>query len=45
VVPAPQDFVPSSGVLWHPSVSTPELGHRFVEIAAAYLAEAIETEL
>jgi creatinine amidohydrolase len=45
VVPAPQDFIPSSGVLWHPSVSTPELGQRFVEIAAAYLAQAIETEL
>jgi creatinine amidohydrolase len=45
VVPAPQDFIPSSGVLWHPSVSSPELGHRFVEIAAAYLAEAIQTEL
>jgi creatinine amidohydrolase len=44
VVPAPQDFIPASGVLWHPSVSTPELGHRFVEIAARYLAEAIGTE-
>jgi creatinine amidohydrolase len=45
VVPAPQDFIPPSGVLWHPSVSSPELGQRFVDVAAAYLAEAIETEL
>jgi creatinine amidohydrolase len=45
VVPAPQEFIPASGVLWHPSVSTPELGHRFIEIAAGYLADAIETEL
>jgi creatinine amidohydrolase len=45
VVPAPPEFIPASGVLWHPSVSSPELGQRFVEIAAAHLAEAIETEL
>jgi creatinine amidohydrolase len=45
VVPAPQDFIPASGVLWHPSVSSAELGHRFVEIAAGFLADAIETEL
>jgi creatinine amidohydrolase len=44
VVPAPDDFIPASGVLWHPSVSTPELGRRFVEVAAGQLADAIATE-
>ena len=44
VVPAPPAFVPASGVLWHPSVSTPELGHRFVDIAAARMVEALRTE-
>lgn len=44
VVPAPEDFIPRSGVLWHPSVSTPEIGRRFVSIAADRLVEAMTTE-
>lgn len=38
------DFNPASGVLWHPSVSSAELDHRFVERAAGHLADAIATE-
>jgi creatinine amidohydrolase len=45
VVPAPPEFVPKSGVLWHPSVSTAEIGKRFFEAAGDRLAEAIRTEL
>jgi creatinine amidohydrolase len=45
VIPAPPAFVPASGVLWHPSVSTAELGERFVAAAAGRMVEAIRTEL
>jgi creatinine amidohydrolase len=44
VVPAPSAFVPKSGVLWHPSEATLEIGRRFVEAAAQRLAEALRTE-
>jgi creatinine amidohydrolase len=44
VVPAPPEFVPRSGVLWHPSVATAELGRRFLDAAAGRLAEALQTE-
>jgi len=44
VVPAPSEFVPRSGVLWHPSVATAELGERFLETAAGRLVEALQTE-
>ena len=44
VVPAPSEFVPRSGVLWHPSVATAELGERFLEAAAGRLVEALQTE-
>jgi creatinine amidohydrolase len=44
VVPAPDAFVPRSGVLWHPSVSTPELGRRFVSAAATRMVDALRTE-
>lgn len=45
VLPAPRDFIPASGVLWHATLSTEQLGHRFIELAAGFLAQAIETEL
>jgi creatinine amidohydrolase len=45
VVPAPADFIPSSGVLWHPSEATEEIGRRFLTAAANRLATAIRTEL
>jgi creatinine amidohydrolase len=45
VVPAPQDFIPETGVLWHPSEATAEIGHKFVRAAAARLVEAMRTEL
>jgi len=44
VVPAPPEFVPRSGVLWHPSVATAELGDRFLDAAARRLVEALRTE-
>jgi len=45
VVPAPPEFIPKSGVLWHPSVATAEIGHRFLAAAAERLAEALRVEL
>jgi creatinine amidohydrolase len=44
VVPAPPEFIPQSGVLWRPSLSSPELGERFLTATAERLAEAIRTE-
>ena len=44
VVPAPADFIPASGVLWHPSEATVEVGHRFIRAAAERLVEAMRTE-
>jgi creatinine amidohydrolase len=45
VVPAPPEFIPKSGVLWHPSVATAELGERFLAATGGRLAEALRTEL
>jgi creatinine amidohydrolase len=44
VVPPPADFIPASGVLWHPSEATEEIGRRFLEAAAGRLVEALRTE-
>ena len=44
VVPAPQDFVPESGVLWHPSEASEEIGHKFLRATAARLVEAMRAE-
>lgn len=44
VVPAPREFIPESGVLWHATKATPELGRRFVEAAAGRLEEAMRVE-
>lgn len=45
VVPPPADFVPASGVLWHPTEASAQQGHRFLDVAATRLVEAIEAEL
>ena len=45
VIPAPADFVPRSGVLWHPSEATEEIGRRFLTAAADRLVAALQTEL
>ena len=44
VIPAPADFIPASGVLWHPSVSSVELGRRFIDAAAGRVVDALRTE-
>jgi creatinine amidohydrolase len=44
VVPAPDDFIPKTGVLWHPSESTVEIGRRFLDAAVARLVRAMRTE-
>lgn len=44
VIPAPDDFIPKSGVLWHPSEATEEIGRRFVTAAADRLELALRTE-
>lgn len=44
VVPAPPEFIPKSGVLWHPSVATAALGTRFLNATGGRLAEALRTE-
>ena len=44
VVPAPADFIPKSGVLWHPSEATVEIGRRFIDAAVKRLVEALQTE-
>ncbi len=45
VVPAPQDFIPKSGVLWHPTEATEEIGHKFIDGAVKRLVTAMRTEL
>ena len=45
VIPAPEDFIPKSGVLWHPTEATEEIGRRFIEGAVKRLVSAIRTEL
>jgi creatinine amidohydrolase len=44
VLPAPKEFIPRSGVLWHATEASLEIGQRFVEAAAARLEEALRTE-
>jgi creatinine amidohydrolase len=45
VVPAPDDFIPKTGVLWHPTKANPEIGRKLVDAAAQRLEEAMRTEL
>src|ERR1700687_539259 len=44
VVPAPTDFIPKSGVLWHPSEASDEIGREVLRMCAAHLATALRTE-
>jgi creatinine amidohydrolase len=44
VIPAPDDFIPKSGVLWHPSEASEKIGRRFVDACVARLEEALRTE-
>lgn len=44
LIPAPEDFIPASGVLSRPSEATEEIGHRFLQRLSDRLVEAIETE-
>jgi creatinine amidohydrolase len=44
VVPAPEDFIPASGVLMRPSDFNERAGKRFLRAAADRLIEAITTE-
>ena len=44
VVPAPSDFIPKTGVLWHPSEGSPEIGRLVMKICADRLAEAVRKE-
>jgi creatinine amidohydrolase len=44
VVPAPADFIPESGVLWHPSEATVDIGRRFIAATAERLVAAMRTE-
>jgi len=44
VVPAPAEFIAPSGVLWHATQASLELGRRFVDAAAGHLEQALRTE-
>lgn len=44
VVPAPDDFIPKSGVLWKPSEANEAAGRRFLQMTADRLVEAVKTE-
>jgi creatinine amidohydrolase len=44
VIPAPPDFIPKSGVLWHPSESTEALGRRFLDATSHRLETVLRTE-
>jgi creatinine amidohydrolase len=44
VIPAPGDFIPRSGVLWHPSEATDEIGRMFVDAVTRRLEQALRTE-
>lgn len=44
VVPPPAEFIPKSGVLWHATEATPELGRRFLEAASQRLQDALTAE-
>jgi len=44
VVPAPPEFIPKSGVLWHPSEASPAIGKLVMKLCADRLAGALRTE-
>jgi creatinine amidohydrolase/Fe(II)-dependent formamide hydrolase-like protein len=37
-------FIPKSGVLWHPTEATEEIGRKVLRICADHLAQALTTE-
>ena len=44
VVPAPSDFIPKSGVLWHPTEASEAIGKTVLRLCADHLATALRTE-
>jgi creatinine amidohydrolase len=44
VVPAPPEFIPKSGVLWHPTEASEAIGHKVMRMCADHLAAALRTE-
>jgi creatinine amidohydrolase len=44
VVPAPSEFIPKSGVLWHPTEATEAIGRKVLRLCADHLADALRTE-
>lgn len=44
VVPAPEAFIPKSGVLWHPTEASEAIGRIVMKLCADRLAEALRTE-
>ena len=44
VVPAPQEIIAPSGVLWRPSEGTAEIGRLYLAFAAERLETALRTE-
>lgn len=44
VIPAPPDFIPKSGVLWHPSEANETLGRRFLDATSRRLEDILRTE-
>lgn len=44
VLPTPEDFIPKTGVLWHATDASEEIGRRFVEGVARRLEDALRTE-
>jgi creatinine amidohydrolase len=44
VVPPPAEFIPASGVLWHPTEASEAIGRRFLEAVADRLEDALRTE-
>jgi creatinine amidohydrolase len=44
VVPAPAQFIPKSGVLWHPTEASAKIGSQVLALCAGHLANALKTE-
>jgi creatinine amidohydrolase len=44
VVPAPPQFIPKSGVLWHPTEASEDIGRRVLRMCADHLVKAMRTE-
>ena len=44
VVPAPPQFIPKSGVLWHPTEASEAIGRKVMRMCAEHLAKALRTE-